>query len=74
MGKIEEIYLHFCENKSEYENKQDWDIFNKMQKETKIVMEDNVFFPFVEYLDEIEKRSFLEGFKYAVQLMKECKI
>lgn len=72
MEKIEEIYFMLNEKRNTEEIRKDWDAFNKMEQETKINMEDNIFLPLTEYISDQERKGFVKGFKYAMQLMKEC--
>ena len=72
MNKIEEMYYVYCEQKSKEEIREEWNDFEKMQNETKIKIEDETYYPFLDYVCNAEKKSFINGFKYAMQLVREC--
>lgn len=73
MGKIDEIYSMLQDKVSKEEIRLDWERLGEFERKSKISLEEEkVFYPMVDYVEICELESFKKGFRYAVQLMKEC--
>lgn len=73
MEKIEAIYRLVDENRSAEEIKKWSRELNNLCEEIGIdLLEDRFSSLFLEYVSNLEKERFVEGFKYAMQLVKEC--
>ena len=73
MGKIEAIYHLVDENRSA-EEIEEWEkaLDSLSEKIGLNLYNDEILIPLVQYISDIEKKNFIEGFKYAIQLVKEC--
>ena len=73
MEKIEAIYRLVDENRSAEEIKKWSRALDNLCEEIGIdLLEDRFSSPFLKYVSNLEKERFVEGFKYAMQLVKEC--
>lgn len=73
MEKIEAIY-NLVDNNRSTEEIEEWEkaLDSLSEKIGLNLYNDEILIPLVQYISDIEKKNFIEGFKYAIQLVKEC--
>ena len=73
MEKIEAIY-NLVDNNRSKEEIEEWEkaLDSLSEKIGLNLYNDEILIPLVQYISDIEKKNFIEGFKYAIQLVKEC--
>lgn len=73
MGQIEAIYNMVYNSRSREEIEEWGKVLDSLSEKIGLdLYNDEIFITLIQYISDIEKKNFIEGFKYAMQLVKEC--